>query len=97
MGFDPAMLGVDAETLLEDYILQIAVLENDAIDELEQRFIIPFFKIDLREVIPHLDDYRDIKGLEARPPEVFRYMVRGEPEVLDEFILKNSLGALGQT
>jgi glutamate synthase domain-containing protein 1/glutamate synthase domain-containing protein 3 len=94
MGFDHRMLGVSGEILEEDYILQIAVLEEEAMDDLEERFITPHFKVHFSERLPHVDDYRDIAGLEVRPPEVWRYMVRVKPDVLDGFISKEGLDGL---
>jgi len=91
MGFDPKMLGISEEILRDDYILQIAVLEAGVMDDLETRFIEPFFDVDFSERIPHVDDYRDIEGLDVCPPEVFRYFVRVRPEVLKGFISKNKL------
>jgi glutamate synthase domain-containing protein 1/glutamate synthase domain-containing protein 3 len=91
MGFDHRMLGVSAEILKDDYILQIAVLDEEVIDDLESRFIEPHFNVDFSERLPHVDDHRDIAGLDIRPPEVWRYMVRVKPEVLDSFMSKNSL------
>ena len=44
--------------------------------------------------IPHIDDYRDIHGLDVRPPDVFRYFVRVKRDVLSGFVAKNDLGAL---
>ncbi|MFC1896754.1 glutamate synthase, partial [Thermodesulfobacteriota bacterium] len=85
MGFDHRMLGVSGEILEKDYILQIAVLEEGAIEDLERRFITPCFRIDLSERVPHVEDYRDISGLDVRPPEVRRYFVRVKPEALIEF------------
>jgi len=96
MGFNHKMLGVSDEILEEDYILQIAVLQEEAIDDLEQRFIEPYFSVHFSERIPHVDDYRDIRGLDVRPPEVFRYFVRVKPQVLKSFISKNGLEALGE-
>ncbi len=96
MGFNHKMLGVSEEILEEDYILQIAVLQEEAIDDLEQRFIEPYFSVHFSERIPHVDDYRDIRGLDVRPPEVFRYFVRVKPQVLKSFISKNGLEALGE-
>ncbi len=95
MGFDPRMLGISRETLDEDYILQIAALEEGVIDDLEKRFIEPWFNVDLSERIPHIDDHRDIPGLEVRPPDVWRFFVRVKPEVLSHFREKNGLGELG--
>jgi len=96
MGFDPRMLGVTREVLDEDYILQIAALEEGVIDDLTERFIDPFFQVDFSERIPHVDDYRDIRGLDVRPPEVFRYFVRVRPEVLRRFIAENVLEGMDQ-
>jgi glutamate synthase domain-containing protein 3 len=95
MGFDPRMLGISRETLGEDYILQIATLEEGVIDDLEKRFIEPWFNVDFSERIPHIDDHRDIPGLDVRPPEVWRFFVRVKPEVLSHFRKKNGLTGLG--
>ncbi|MFC1868101.1 glutamate synthase [Thermodesulfobacteriota bacterium] len=91
MGFDHRMLGVSSEILEEDYILQIAVLNEGLMEELERRFIKPFFNVDFSESIPHIEDYRNIPGLNVCPPDVWRYFVRVKPEVLKDFIKNNSL------
>jgi glutamate synthase domain-containing protein 1/glutamate synthase domain-containing protein 3 len=94
MGFDYRMLGVSHEILEEDYILQIAVLEEGVMDEVEKRFIEPCYRVDFSERIPHIDDYRDIAGLGVRPPEVWRYFVRVKPDVLQDFVSRNGLEGL---
>ena len=94
MGFDPGMLGISREILDEDYILQIAVLEEGVMDELEKRFISPWFTVDFSEKIPHVPDYRDISGLHVRPPDVWRYFLRVKPAVLKEFIREKGLEGL---
>ena len=43
MGFDPRMLGVSKKILDDYYILQIAVLDQGIIQDLEKRFIEPWF------------------------------------------------------
>jgi len=96
MGLDPEMLGVSREILEEDYMLQIAVLEREAMEDLETRFIKPWFRIDSSEVIPHLADFRDVEGLTVKPPEIWRYFVRVKPQVLREFMKKNNLDKLTQ-
>ena len=58
MGLDSNMLGVSQEVLEEDYILQIAVLEEGVIGDLERRFIEPWFKVDLSGRIGRVEDYR---------------------------------------
>ena len=94
MGFDYRMLGISREVLEEDYILQIAVLEDGVMEELEQHFITPFFEVDFSEPIPHIDDYRDISGLDVRPPDVWRFFVHTKPEALEAFISENHLEGL---
>ncbi|MBE9572563.1 MAG: glutamate synthase, partial [Proteobacteria bacterium] len=96
MGFDHNMLGISKEILEQDYILQIAVLEDGVMDDLEQRFIEPWFKVDFAEGIPHLTDYRYVAGLEVRPPDVWRYFVRVKPQVLKAFIAEKGLEGLSQ-
>ncbi|HUT71002.1 MAG TPA: hypothetical protein VMW89_10020 [Desulfatiglandales bacterium] len=91
MEFDPESLGVSREILEQDYILQIAVLDHGVIHELEGQFIRSCFKVDFSEPLPHVDDYRDIPGLEVRPPEVWRYFVRVRPEALKAFRAQSGL------
>ncbi|KPK23126.1 MAG: glutamate synthase, partial [Nitrospira bacterium SG8_3] len=94
MGFDHNMLGVSKEVLEESYMLQIAVLEEGVMEDLERRFVEPCFNLDLKEIIPHIDDYRNIPGLELRPPDVWRYFVRVKPSVLKAFVEKNNLESM---
>jgi glutamate synthase domain-containing protein 1/glutamate synthase domain-containing protein 3 len=94
MGFDHNMLGVSKEVLEESYMLQIAVLEEGVMEDLERRFVEPCFSVDLKERIPHIDDYRNIPGLELRPPDVWRYFVRVKPSVLKVFVAKNHLESM---
>jgi glutamate synthase domain-containing protein 1/glutamate synthase domain-containing protein 3 len=97
MGFDHRMLGVSKEVLEEDYMLQIAVLEEEEIIyDLERRFIEPWFKVDFSERIPHIDDYRNISGLEVRPPDVWRYFLRVKLQVLKKFIKEKGLEGLNK-
>jgi len=91
MGFEARMLGVSDEILEENYILQIAVLNENVVAELEKRFIDAFFDVHFSERIPHVPDYRDIRGLDVKPPEVLRYFVRVKPEVLRHFKEQNGL------
>ncbi|MBW1704825.1 MAG: glutamate synthase [Deltaproteobacteria bacterium] len=96
MGFDHTMLGVSREILEQDYILQIAVLEDGVLDDLEQRFIEPWFQIDFSERIPNVTDYRDIPGLDVRPPDVWRFFLRVKPEALKAFMAEKGLEGLSK-
>jgi glutamate synthase domain-containing protein 1/glutamate synthase domain-containing protein 3 len=94
MGFDHEAMGVPEAMLEEDYLLHIAVLEDGVKEDLEAHFITPHFRVDLSEKLGHVDDYRNIPGLEVKPPEVWRFMVRVRPEVLRTFVEKNGLKGL---
>ncbi|MBE9575002.1 MAG: glutamate synthase [Proteobacteria bacterium] len=96
MGFDPKMLGVSKEVLEDDYMLQIAVLDQGVMQDLEKRFIEPWFQVDFSEIIPHVEDFKDIPGLLMRPPDIWRYFVRVRPAVLKQFMEQNNLLQLTQ-
>ena len=96
MGLDSKMLGVSREVLDQDYMLQIAVLEEGVMGELEKQFIEPVFDVHFSGPLPHVDDHRDIAGLEVRPPDVWRYFVRVKPDVLGRFVEENKLQDLKQ-
>jgi glutamate synthase domain-containing protein 1/glutamate synthase domain-containing protein 3 len=86
----PEQLGVDASTLRDDYMLQIALLDPEAASEIEDSFIAPQLRIDHREKLKPIADYREL-GLEVRPPDIVRYFVRVKEEALSHFAEKNSL------
>jgi len=91
VGLTPEKLGVTREILDNDFLLQIAILDEDVLPELEVRFIKPFFNIDHEVVLETVDDYRDIPELDVKPPDVKRYFVRVKPEVLNNFRKKAGL------
>ena len=78
MGFDARMLGVSNEVLEKSYILQIAVLNEKIVQDLEARFVDPFLTVDFSERIPHVADYRDIRGLDVKPPRSPSLFCAGE-------------------
>jgi glutamate synthase domain-containing protein 1/glutamate synthase domain-containing protein 3 len=104
-GFTPEQMGVDAATLRDDYILQVALLDPKAEQAVEEACITPFLRIDHKDRIQTAADHRDL-GLEVKPPDVVRYFVRVKDEKLaayaaelglapgreaeDEFIFQNS-------
>ena len=57
----------------------------------EKEFIEPYLEVHKAGLIPTAGDYRDIKGLDVRPPDVMRYFVRVKKNVLDRFIAENKL------
>jgi len=94
VGLDPAQVEVNAETLRSHYLLQIALLDPSAREEVERDFISPYFDIAHAYELPHLGDYHSVDGLDVRPPDVWRYFVRVKPDVLAAFGHDSGLSAL---
>jgi glutamate synthase domain-containing protein 1/glutamate synthase domain-containing protein 3 len=92
-GFPPEQMGVDADTLREDYILQVALLDPKAENEVEEACITPFLSIDHKDRIQAVADYRDL-GLDVKPPDVVRYFVRVKDQELDRFAEEQDLAGL---
>jgi glutamate synthase domain-containing protein 1/glutamate synthase domain-containing protein 3 len=87
-------LGVTQEVLDEYYLVQVALLDPTVREAMEEEFVLPHMEVAQGGRIPTVDDYREIKGLEVRPPDVWRYFVRVKPEVLTAFAGKNGLDEL---
>lgn len=90
-GLLPDQVGVDAETLRSHYLIQIAFLDTDARKEVEENYLLPSFDLAQAYELPHLDDFRQVDGLEVQPPDVWRYFARVKPSVLDAFAAKHGL------
>ncbi len=88
--FTPQQLGVDAATLRDDYLLQIALLDAEAESHVEESFASPDLEIDHKTRLEPVADYRDL-GLDVRPPDVVRYFVRAKHESLARFAEENHL------
>ncbi len=94
VGLSADDLGVSQEVLDSHYLLQVALLDPEARPEVEKTCIEPFLDVHKAERIPTVDDYRDIEGLDVRPPDVHRYFVRVKPEALGRFVEENKLEAM---
>jgi glutamate synthase domain-containing protein 1 len=97
VGLSASKLGVDQETLDNDFLLQVALLEESILPEMESRFIKPYFRIAHEAFIDTINDYRDITGLEVKPPAVKRYFVRVKSDVLARFQKDRGLEMLSTT
>ena len=93
-GLVPEDMGVSRQTLDDDYLLQIALLDPEARAEVEKQCLEPYFEIDHGGLIPTLDDYRDVPLLDVKPPDVARYFVRVKPHVLQRFAEEKGLQRL---
>jgi glutamate synthase domain-containing protein 1/glutamate synthase domain-containing protein 3 len=91
-GFNPDQLGVDAETLREDYILQIALTDPTAEADVAAEFIQPNFKIHHQER-QATGDWQAL-GMPIKPPDIVRYFVRVKTDALANFAAVNGLSEL---
>ncbi len=89
-GLLPEQLGVDADTLRNDYLLQVALLDPEAEREIEEKFVTPYLRVDHKEKVKTRADYRDL-GLEVCPPDVVRYFVRASDAGLAAFREQHAL------
>lgn len=94
VGLKPEDLGVSQDILDHCYLIQVAYLNPDIRENLENEFIKPHFNLHHQTEIPHIDDYRDIEGLDLRPPDVWQYFVRVKRDVLESFIEQHDLNKL---
>jgi glutamate synthase domain-containing protein 1/glutamate synthase domain-containing protein 3 len=93
-GLVPEQARVNKEILASHTLLQIALLDPKAREEVEAQFIRPHFEVAQAYELPRLDDYRAVEGLEVRPPDVWRYFVRVKEEVLTHFAEEKNLVGL---
>ncbi|MEE8400163.1 MAG: hypothetical protein V3S89_14215, partial [Desulfobacterales bacterium] len=94
VGLSADDLGVTPDILKSHYILQVAFLDLASQHDVESSYVEPHMEIHKAEMLPAVDDYRDVEGLEVKPPDVMRYFVRVKEKVLDRFISENSLSDL---
>jgi glutamate synthase domain-containing protein 1 len=91
VGLSPQTLGVSQDVLDTHYMLQVALLDTTASSRVEKECIEPYLEVHKAGPVPTAGDYRDIKGLDIKPPDVNRYFVRVKKGVLDSFIEENKL------
>ena len=84
-----ADLGVSQSVLDDCYMVQVALLEPEARGDVEKHCLLPFMDIHDGRAVPTLDDYREVEGLEIKPPDVWRYFVRVKPDILSQFTDQN--------
>jgi len=90
VGLCPEDLSVSKGVLEEDYLIQMALLDPTCWPAIEKKYIVPHFDIHQAGPISTMPDYRDIKGLEVKPPDVWRCFCRVKEKVLGSFL--KSLG-----
>ncbi|MCX5682586.1 MAG: hypothetical protein NT049_02750, partial [Planctomycetota bacterium] len=94
VGLVPEEVGVSREVLSSHYLIQVALLDATVHAEVERQFILPSFDIALSKRIETISDFHYIPGLEVRPPDVHRYLVRVKPDVLKKFAAESGLEGL---
>jgi glutamate synthase domain-containing protein 1/glutamate synthase domain-containing protein 3 len=91
LGLPAARLGVSQQVLEEDYLIQVAYLDPSAQTEVENEFILPRFKVDAVNWVETVPDYKEIPGLEVKPPAVRRYFCRVKEEALGQFMNQSGI------
>jgi len=91
VGLSAQDLGVSQDILDTHYMLQVALLNSEVLPQVENEFITPCFEVRMSNRIPTVDDYREIEGLNIKPPDINRYFVRVKKNVLDQFMEQNKL------
>ncbi len=86
-------LGIDEQTLKDDYILQIALLDSTARDGLEKQFVTPNFEVAHMSQSESAADWQEL-GLEVQPPDIVRYFVRVKQDKLAQFAETNGLSKM---
>ena len=90
-GLAPVQMRVSPETLQNATLLQVAYLDPQARPGVEQDAILPNLDVLQAYAVPALNDYREVPGLEVRPPDVWRYFVRAKSAALDRFADEHDL------
>jgi len=93
-GLDPAQLGVSPEVLRSHYLVQVAYLDPECREEVEDRHVLGPFAVARSERVPAIDDWHDVPGLEVPPPEVWRYFCRPREEQLAAFVAERGFADL---
>ena len=94
VGLGAKQLGVDEKTLGEDFLLQVALLDETILPALEEKYIRPQFQVHHEAFLETIDDWRDLPGLDMKPPAVKRYFVRVKPDSLRHFQKERGLSNL---
>ena len=87
VGLDADQLKVPQQVLDDCYLVQLAYLDHDAQNEVENEFIRPFFDVVEKQSIEEMEDYRDA-GLTVAPPRVVRYFLRARRQAVEQFLAK---------
>lgn len=94
LGFIPEQVGVSREVLEDYYMIHVAFLDLGVRSDLEKKYISSNFEVKVTQKLDTLPDWTKVEGLEAKPPDVYRYFVRVKSDVLSEFISKNNFAGL---
>jgi len=94
VGLEPKQLGVDSKTLEEDFLLQVALIDENILPALEETYIRAHLRVHHEALLETIDDWRDLPGLDMKPPAVKRYFVRVKPDSLRHFREERGLSAL---
>ena len=91
VGLSAEALGVSQQVLDSHYLLQVALLDPDCRPQVEAAHIDPHLEVHKADALDTVEDWRQVEGLEVKPPDVWRYFVRVKPSALERFVDENDL------
>ena len=94
VGFIPEQMGVSREILDDCYMLHVAYLDPLFRTEIEMKYIDPMFDIKKSAKLETVEDWKSIPGLQVKPPDVYRYFVRVNETILNQFIEENNFTSM---
>jgi glutamate synthase domain-containing protein 1/glutamate synthase domain-containing protein 3 len=86
VGLSSEDFSISREELDRDYLIQIALLDPTCLPMIEKKHILPHFDVHHGGPAPTVKDYREIEGLDVKPPDVWRYFCRVKEEALVPFM-----------
>ena len=92
-GLNSIQMGVTEETLRDNYLVQLALFDDEAEEAVEKEHIGPFLEVKKKKSIEPAADWKDL-GLPIEPPAVTRYFVRVKEGVLQKFADEHGLADL---
>jgi len=91
VGMNAGMLGVSQQVLDSHYMLNVSLLDPECLAAVKESCVTPFFDVAKEEVLDHVRDYRELPGLNVRPPDIWRAFVRVKPAMVKRFKEENGL------
>lgn len=95
-GLAAEQFGVTPDILENNYLIAIAYLDKGCQSKVEREFIYSIFDVHHTYLVPHLPDFRVLKGIDVQPPEVVIYFGRIKERKIEDFQQQHPLISLSR-